>query len=238
MVQRSRDTAAVAAVPRVDGVLLFWLVLDSSVSEHSGTSNTFGMVPMVALVGAMSSVHRLFGLRREQTTGLLSKMWTLPTHRASAMTGRLLAESVRIVITVSAVPLVGMVIGFRIHSGLPGYLGIIAVATGFGLSFSMMITALALMSRDSHIVEWTAIGTQLAMFFNTGFVPADSYPAWLRPAIEYQPMSCTIDTIRALGHRRSGGAPDAADAGLVGGVADRLHRPDARRLPACRDGLN
>ena len=180
-------------------VLLFWLVLDSSVSEHSGTSNTFGMVPMVALVGAMSgSSISALGLRREQTTGLLSKMWTLPTHRASAMTGRLLAESVRIVITVTAVLLVGMVIGFRIHSGLLGYLGIIAVATGFGLSFSMMITALALMSRDSHIVEWTAIGTQLAMFFNTGFVPADSYPAWLRPVIEYQPMSCTIDTIRAL----------------------------------------
>ena len=96
----------------------------------------------------------------------------------------------------TAVLLVGMVIGFRIHSGLLGYLGIIAVATD-SASFSMMITALALMSRDSHIVEWTAIGTQLAMFFNTGFVPADSYPAWLRPVIEYQPMSCTIDTIRA-----------------------------------------
>lgn len=180
-------------------VLLFWLVLDRSVSEHSGTSNTFGMVPMVALVGAMSgSSISALGLRREQTTGLLSKMWTLPTHRASAMTGRLLAESVRIVVTVSAVLLVGMVIGFRIHSGLLGYLGIIAVATGFGLAFSIMITALALMSRDSHIVEWTAIGTQLAMFFNTGFVPADAYPDWLRPVIEYQPMSCTIDTIRAL----------------------------------------
>ena len=180
-------------------VLLFWLVLDRSVSAHSGVSSAFGMVPMVALVGAMSgaSISGL-GLRREQSTGLLSKMWTLPAHRASAMLGRLIAESVRIVITVSAVLLMGTAVGFRIHSGPVGFVAIIAVALTFGLSFSMMVTALALLNRDSHIVEWTAVGTQLAMFFNTGFVPADAYPSWLRPIVEYQPMSCTIDTIRAL----------------------------------------
>ena len=180
-------------------VLLFWLVLDRSVSEHSGTSNVFGMVPMVALVGAMSgsSISGL-GLQWERKTGLLSKMWTLPVHRASAMTGRLLAEAVRIVVTVSAVLLVGTIVGFRIHTGVPGYLAVIGVAVLFGLSFSMVVTALALRNAESRVVEWTAVGTNLAMFFNTGFVPAESYPRWLRPVVEYQPMSCAIDTIRGL----------------------------------------
>ncbi|MFZ2241570.1 MAG: ABC transporter permease [Gordonia amarae] len=180
-------------------VLLFWLVLDRSVSEHSGTSNVFGMVPMVALVGAMSgsSISGL-GLQWERKTGLLSKMWTLPVHRASAMTGRLLAEAVRIVVTVTAVLLVGTIVGFRIHTGVPGYLAVIGVAVLFGLSFSMMVTALALRNAQSRVVEWTAVGTNLAMFFNTGFVPAESYPRWLRPVVEYQPMSCAIDTIRGL----------------------------------------
>ena len=82
-------------------VLMFWLVLDRSVSDYSGSSSVFGMVPMVALVGAMSgaSISGL-GLRRERTSGLLTKMWVLPVHRASAMVGRLLAEAVRVVVTV------------------------------------------------------------------------------------------------------------------------------------------
>ncbi|MXP19848.1 peptide ABC transporter permease [Gordonia sp. HNM0687] len=180
-------------------VLLFWLVLDRSVSDHSGTSYAFGMVPMVALIGAMSgaSISGL-GLRRERTSGLLTRMWTLPVHRAAAMTGRLAAEAVRVVVTVSFILLVGTTIGFRIETGVLGYLGILGVATAFGLSFSMMVTALALLSRDSHIVEWVAIGTNLAMFFNTGFVPADAYPGWLRPIVEYQPLSCGVEAIKAM----------------------------------------
>ncbi|MCR5978974.1 peptide ABC transporter permease [Gordonia jinghuaiqii] len=180
-------------------VLMFWLVLDRSVSAHSGSSSVFGMVPMVALVGAMSgaSISGL-GLRRERMSGLLTKMWVLPVHRASAMVGRLLAEAVRIVITVSAVLAVGTIIGFRIESGVLGYVAIIGVTLIFGIAFSIMVTALALLSRDSHIVEWVAIGTNLAMFFNTGFVPAQSYPAWLRPIVEYQPLSCAVEAIRGL----------------------------------------
>lgn len=180
-------------------VLLFWLVLDRSVSDHSGASYAFGMVPMVALIGAMSgaSISGL-GLRRERTSGLLTRMWTLPVHRAAAMTGRLAAEAVRVVVTVSFILLVGTIIGFRIETGVVGYLGILAVATAFGLSFSMMVTAMALLSRDSHIVEWVAIGTNLAMFFNTGFVPADAYPGWLRPIVEYQPLSCGVEAIKAM----------------------------------------
>jgi ABC-2 type transport system permease protein len=180
-------------------VLLFWLVLDRSVTDHAGSSSVFGMVPMVALIGAMSgaSISGL-GLRREVQSGLLTKTWTLPVHRASAMVGRLAAETVRIVVTVSAVLLVGTIIGFRISTGVLGYAAIIGVALLFGLSFSMMVTAMALLSRDSHIVEWTAIGTNLAMFFNTGFVPADAYPQWLQPIVRYQPLSCAVDAIRAF----------------------------------------
>ncbi|MFW0794044.1 ABC transporter permease [Gordonia sp. CPCC 205515] len=180
-------------------LLLFWLVLDRSVSAHSGSSSVFGMVPMLALVGAMSGASISgVGLRRERTSGLLSKMWTLPAHRATAMTGRLTAEAIRIGATVTAVLLMGTVIGFRIHTGIVGYLAILGVTLMFGLSFSMMVTALALRSRDSHIVEWVAIGTNLAMFFNTGFVPADAYPAWLQPIVRYQPLSCAVDAIRAI----------------------------------------
>ena len=65
---------------------------------------------------------------------------------------------------------------------------------------------MALLSRDSHIVEWVAIGTNLAMFFNTGFVPADAYPAWLQPIVQYQPLSCGVEAIKAI----------ATDSALLG----------------------
>ncbi|MEZ5210770.1 ABC transporter permease [Gordonia sp. (in: high G+C Gram-positive bacteria)] len=180
-------------------VLLFWLILNRSVSGYSGTSTAFGMVPMVALTGAMSGAAISgLGLRREAAYGFLTRLWVLPVHRASAMLGRLFAESVRILATVVLVLAVGTVIGFRIQTGITGALAILAVALLFGLSFSITVTALTLRRPESRIVEWTAVGTNLAMFFNTGFVPASAYPAWLRPVVQYQPMSCAVDAIRGL----------------------------------------
>ena len=180
-------------------VLIFWVVLDGPVSDRSGEPVSYGMVPMFALVGAMAgaSISGL-GLRRERTSGLLTKVWTLPVHRASAMCGRLLAEAVRVVVTVAAVLAVGTAIGFRIHTGIGGALAIVAVALVFGTAFSVMVTALALRRSQSRIVEWVAVGTNLAMFFNTGFVPVDAYPTWLRPIVEYQPLSCAVSAIRGL----------------------------------------
>jgi ABC-2 type transport system permease protein len=180
-------------------VLLFWLVLDRTVSGDSGVDSALGTVPMVALTGAMSgaSISGL-GLRREWTTGLLAKMWTLPVHRASAMLGRLFAEAVRVAVTVSFILLVGTLTGFRFETGVLGALAILAIAVVFGLAFSVMVTAFALLSETGRIVEWIAVGTNLAMFFNSGFVPVSSYPGWLQPIVRYQPLSCAVDAMRGL----------------------------------------
>lgn len=180
-------------------VLLFWLVLDRSVSQATGRSPVDGMVPMVALIGAMSGASISgIGLQRERDNGQLTKMWALPVHRASAMVGRLCAEVVRVLVTVLVILGVGVVVGFRIDTGAAGLIGLLAIALLFGLSFSVMVTALALRGEKTKVVEWTAVGTNIALFFNSGFVPVSSYPGWLQPVIRYQPLSCAVDAMRAV----------------------------------------
>lgn len=38
----------------------------------------------------------------------------------------------------------------------------------------------------------------LRMFFNSGFVPVEQYPSWLRPVVRDQPMSVAIDAMRGI----------------------------------------
>ncbi|MDV6266798.1 ABC transporter permease [Rhodococcus globerulus] len=180
-------------------VLMFRLVLGESISERTGVSSSYGMVPMVALVGAMAgaSVSGI-GLRRELAGGMLHKFWTMPVHRSSALLGRLCAEVVRILVTTVLIFVVGTFIGFRIETGILGLLGMLGVAVLFGISFSIMVTAITLLTNKSTITEWIAITTNLLMFFNSGFVPVDAYPTWLQPVVEYQPLSCAVDAIRGL----------------------------------------
>ena len=47
-------------------------------------------------------------------------------------------------------------------------------------------------------MEIVSIVCTMLMFFNSGFVPVMAYPTWLQPIVANQPMSCAIDTMRAL----------------------------------------
>src|SRR5690606_22117445 len=92
----------------------------------------------------------------------------------------------------------GMALGFRFTQGLGPTLLILVVPLIFGLGFAMMVTALATLPGRTPLVETVSILCTLLMFFNSGFVPVMAYPSWLQPVVANQPMSCAIDTMRAL----------------------------------------
>ncbi|ETT23562.1 daunorubicin-DIM-transport integral membrane protein ABC transporter DrrC [Rhodococcus aetherivorans] len=180
-------------------LVMFRLVLGDSVSAATGQPAIYGNVPLIALVGAMfGSVVSAVGLKLERKSGLLSRFWTLPVHRASGLVGRMLAEAVRVFATTVLIVAVGMLLGFRFNQGLPAAVAMMLVPVLFGMGFAVMVTALATISGDAPLVELVSILCTLLMFFNSGFVPVFAYPTWLQPIVQYQPMSCAVDAMRGL----------------------------------------
>ena len=53
----------------------------------------------------------------DRQSGLLSRMWVLPIHRASALTGRLTAEAVRALIGTVLITALGVIMGLRFTHG-------------------------------------------------------------------------------------------------------------------------
>lgn len=180
-------------------LLMFRVVLGNSISAATGTPSVYGTVPMIALVGAMfGSIVSAVGLKQEVKTGLLSRFWTTPTHRASGLLGRMLAEAIRVFATTVVIVLVGIAIGFRFNQGIPSAIALLLLPIVFGTGFAVMVTFLATISGDTPLVEVVSIGATLLMFFNSGFVPVAAYPPWLQPVVAAQPMSCAIDAMRGL----------------------------------------
>lgn len=180
-------------------LLMFRIVLGNTVTAATGQPAIYGTVPMIILVGAMfGSVVSAVGLRTERQTGLLGRFYTLPIHRAAGLLGRMLAEAVRVLATTIVILAAGMALGFRFTQGYLAVLGILVIPILFGIGFALMVTVLATMSSKLPLVELVSIGCTLLMFFNSGFVPVMAYPRWLQPIVENQPMSCAIDTMRAL----------------------------------------
>lgn len=188
-------------------VALFRLVLGDSMTAHSGTDSIYAMVPMVALIGAMSGGSAsALGVRRERENGLLGRFWTMPVHRGAVIVGRLAAESLRSLVTACLIFLVGALFGFRIHGGPGALVAMLALVMFYGAAFATVVTAAALLTDRATIVEWIAIATNVMMLFNSGFAPVSVYPEWLQPLVRYQPLSCGVDALRSLAL----GDPDGA----------------------------
>ncbi|WP_308103112.1 MULTISPECIES: ABC transporter permease [unclassified Nocardia] len=199
----SRDPATTIQTLAYPGfaLLMFNIVLSHAIKNATGLPAVYGQVPMSTLIAAMAgSMVSALGFKGEKMTGLLGRFWTMPTHRAAGLTGRLLAEMVRVLITTLFVILVGLLIGFRFDQGPLAALGLICIPVLFGLGFAVFVTAIATVTEGILVVSIIGNVTTLLMFFNTGFVPVGAYPIWLQTTVANQPMSCAVEAMRGLSY--------------------------------------
>ena len=171
----SRDLTAVieALVLPVLFLLTLNIILGNVISQVTGHSALYGTVPLNALAATINgAVVGAIGLIGERSDGLLRRLWVVPVHRASGVLSRIVAETVRIMITTLVVLAAGMILGFRFHQGILASLTWFAVPLIFGLAFATLITMVALYTANNFLLETVTLVHVLAVVFSTGFLPA------------------------------------------------------------------
>ncbi|MEV6361815.1 ABC transporter permease [Nocardia asteroides] len=182
-------------------LLMFRIVLGDYITAYGGMPAIYGQAALLTLVAAMTgAVVSALGFKREKAAGLLSRFYTMPLNKASLLTGRLLAEAVRILITTVIVLLVAVPLGFLFMEDPLTNIALVCVPVLFGLGFAVMVTALATVTEGVMLISLISIVNTLLMFFNTGFVPIFAYPTWLQTIVENQPMSCAINAMIGLSY--------------------------------------
>lgn len=196
-----RDPLTVMQALVFPALLLVMLnsVLGTQISAFADADALYGSVPMLSLVGVMSgSLAGAVTLGRERNEGLLARFWVLPVHRASGLLSRVAAECARITAGTLVIVAVGVVLGFRFTQGPLAAIALFTIPLIYGLGFATMVTALAVYTAKTALVEVISLGSSLLMFFSTGFVPLSAYPGWARPLVEHNPLTQAIDTMRGL----------------------------------------
>jgi ABC-2 type transport system permease protein len=193
-------TIQTIAYPAVT-LLMFRIVLGDSITAATGAPSIYGQAALLTLVAAMTgAVVSALGFKREKASGLLSRFYTMPLNKASLLTGRLLAEMLRILITTVIVLLVAVPLGFLFMEDPLANIALVLVPVLFGIGFAVMVTALATITEGVMLISLIGILNTLLMFFNTGFVPVFAYPTWLQDVVANQPMSCAIDAMKGLSY--------------------------------------
>lgn len=132
-------------------------------------------------------------------TGMVDRFRALPMTRSAVLAGRTVADAVRNLVVLALMTGVGYAIGFRFHAGAAAALGVIGLALVVGVVFSWIFSLLGLLVRDS---ESAGIGGLLAVipliFTSSTFVPVATFPGWLQAFAKVNPITVTVDALRAL----------------------------------------
>ncbi len=161
-------------------------------------------------------------------------MWALPVSRASALTGRLIAEAVRTLVSTAVITGVGIGLGLRFKGGPLELLLYLLVPVMVVMVFAMAVIAIAVRAKDGTVLIWLGLPAITAVFASSGSPPVESLPSWMWPLLRFQPMEPIVESMRTLAQ---GGLPwwpllwgvlwTIAGAAVVGPLAVRGYRAAA-----------
>ncbi|OBJ25113.1 hypothetical protein A5621_05465 [Mycobacterium colombiense] len=179
----------------------YQIVLGGRVHQVTGVESVYGIVPMCAVISALfGSLGNSVGITTDRESHLLSRIWVLPIHRASAITGWVLSEVVRAFIGTTLITVIGLAMGLRFNHGLQAALLFILVPSIVVTGFTALVMALAIRNNGRTAMTWLLGVTFSLAFVNPGATPIKLFPDWAQPLIRMQPISPPIETMRALAH--------------------------------------
>ena len=210
-IRRQPENLADVTIQPVMFVLLFAFVFGGAIAVAGGNYREWLLPGIMAQTMAFSSFVVASGLCNDLNKGIIDRFRTLPIQRASILIARSASSLIHSSIGVVVMSLTGLIVGWRIRTGvidaLLGYL----VLLGFG--FVMIWIGIVVGSRLKTIeaVNGVMFTTTFPITFlaNT-FAPPESMPPWLRVFAEWNPLSSVVQAMRQLWGNAPPVGPDAA----------------------------
>lgn len=203
LIRWRRDFAVLMGSLLLPVFLLFCyqVVLGEQVHKATGIESVYGVVPMCAVISALfGSLGGSVGIMMDRQSRVLSRMWTLPIHRASALTGWLTAEFVRALFGTTLITAIGVAMGLRFIYGWPTILLYLLIPSIVVTGFTALVMTVAIRDKGRAAMNWLVGLTFSMAFVNPGATPMGQFPGWVRLLIRLQPISPPIEAMRSLAH--------------------------------------
>ncbi len=188
-----------ATIQPVLFVLMFRYVFGGAI-RVPGTSYVDYLMPGIfAQTVVFGSLTTGIGLAEDLGKGLIERFRSLPMARSAVLGGRTLADLVRNVFVVALMVTVGFLVGFRVHTSVLGLLAGLAILLLFGFALSWLFALIGLHVANAESAQAASFPLMAPLVFaSSAFVPVRSMPGWLQAFANHQPVSATIDAVRAL----------------------------------------
>ncbi|MEV4437322.1 ABC transporter permease [Streptomyces sp. NPDC049555] len=198
-IKRSPGQMFNATVTPVMFTLIFTYLFGGALGGSTGDYLQF-LLPGVLVQGVLFiSTQTGVALTTDLQQGIFDRFKSLPIWRPSPLTGALLGDVVRYLISSVVVVAVGLALGFRPHGGFTGVVAGILLVVLFGFCVSWIWTLLGLALRTPQGVS--ALGMlllSLLTFASNIFVSPGTMPGWLKAFVDINPVGFVVTAARQL----------------------------------------
>jgi ABC transporter DrrB family efflux protein len=189
-------------------VLLFRYVFGGAINVPGHHYVDFLLPGILGQTAAFATFGTAIALAQELQKGVIDRLRSMPMARSAVLAGRLVADTIRMFITIVIVVGVGYAVGFRFHNGFGLAVGMVVLATVFGLAICCISAFTGLAIGDEESVQAFGLVWLFPLtFLSSAFVPIASMPGWLQAFANNQPVTYVINVMRSMAL----GGPIAAD---------------------------
>ena len=189
-----------ATVQPVLFVLLFTYAFGGAIHPPGVTRYIDYLLPGIWVVAiAFGASQTGVAIADDLATGMIDRFRALPMARSAVLAGRTAADAVRNLFVLALMTAVGYAIGFRFHAGAAAALAAIGLAVAVGVTFSWFNALLGLLVRDAESAGLAGLLAVIPLIFTSStFVPVATMPGWLQALAKVNPITVTVDALRAL----------------------------------------
>jgi len=181
-------------------VLLFSYVFGSAIHlPGGGNYHEYLIGGMFGMGMAGTAPGTAVGMSNDMSTGLIDRFKSLPMSRAAVLAGRTLADLLTQVIGLVVVVAMGLVIGWRVHTG-PGDVALaLALSLLLAYAFTWVGACLGMAMRNAEAAQATGFILFMPLtFVSSAFVATQGMTSWLQTVANWNPLSVLADACRHL----------------------------------------
>ncbi|WP_214326111.1 ABC transporter permease [Nonomuraea sediminis] len=168
-----------------------------------------GVLTQVALI---STIGTGMNLATDIGNGVFDRFRTMPIARMAPLAGRILADLLTLLITITTSLIIGYVVGFRIQTDPVQALAGIGLLVLFAMALSWGSAWIGLKAKSVTSMQGMATAVILPLTFgSSAFIPATQMPGWLAWWMGVNPISHLAGALRGA----MVGGPYAVDAWIT-----------------------
>jgi len=199
-VPRIPELAIFAILQSIMFVLLFAVVFGGAIPLPGGGSYREYLMPGIFIQTlAFASITTAIGFADDMTKGIIDRFRSLPMARSAVLSGRTFADVIYTFGILIVLMLSGLVVGWRVNSGIVDFLLAVALMMFFTYSMAWVGVLLGLIAPTVETVQQLGFLIVFPLtFLSNAFVPTATLPGPLQPIAEWNPISVLTQATRQL----------------------------------------